>query len=305
MQNLSTLRNVLLIAGAFGLTACQTPTTTTTTNSTNTVNQTTVTTVNSNVNGNSVTNTVTNSTTTTAGAVEANEPQQYQGTVSLTAEAGGADKKTTLPKITAQVARSGDNRRMEFTLPTGEKVIYLDLAGKQLIVSPQRKEYAELNKDSLGIDVRRLLTPAQIVSQVKGMKGVERVGEEKYNGRDAVKYQYSAVTNTQTKAGNVDTNSVIYVDKETGLPLRSETASESQSSSINGLNNLRLITEMTDIKTTADASLFTEPTDYKKVAPEEIKQQLEVIFNVVGTFIGQAMQQAQTAVSPSPTATPK
>ncbi|MGI8468667.1 MAG: hypothetical protein ACR2N3_09455 [Pyrinomonadaceae bacterium] len=304
MKRFSRNKIVFLLCAAFGLAACQTPTTTNT-------NQTTVRVENSNGNVTTTTNTTTttnmnsNSTVESSSVVETSEPQQYQAMVTLTAEVGGNDKKTALPKIAAQVARSGDNRRMEFTLPNGEKVIYLDLGGKQLIVSPQRKQYAELDKDSLGINVRRLLTPTQIVAQIKAMKGVERVGEEKYNGRDAVKYQYNATTNTQTNAGNVNTESVIYVDKETGLPLHSETASTAQNGSVNGINNVRLITEMTNIQPTADASLFAEPTDYQKVAPEQIRQQLEVLFNVVGTFIGQAMQQAQTTASPSPTTTPK
>ena len=304
MKKLFRVRNILLVVAAFSLTACQ-PTTTTTTNATaNGANQTTVGTTTANGNGNT---TVDNSNLTVAApgtTVEANEPQEYQATVALKLEAAGDDKKTALPPITAQVARSGDNRRMEFALPNSKKIIYLDLGGKQLIVSPQRKEYAELNKESLGMDLRRLLTPAQIVSQVKAMKGVERVGEEKYNGRDAVKYQYNAITATNSKAGNVNTESVIYVDKETGLPLHSETVSASQKNSVNGINNLRVVTEMTNLQPTADANLFAEPTDYKKVAPEEIRRQLDALFKVAGTFIGQMIQN-QSAAGASPTGEPR
>lgn len=303
MRNLFQIKNGLLLAAAFGFAACQPPTTTVNGNQSNAFNSN----INSsNMNLSNANNNMTNvnSNAGSASAVEASEPEQYRGTVTLKLEAGGNDRKTTLPAITAQVARSGDNRRMEFTLPNGEKVIYLDLGGKQLVVSPQRKQYAELDKESLGINVRRLMMPAEIVSRVKAMNGVERVGEEKYNGRDAVKYQYNAVTDTKTQAGNVNTESVLYVDKETGLPLHSETSSASQSSSVNGINNARLITEMTNLQTNADASLFAEPTNYQKVAPEQLRQQLEVIFNVVGTFIGQAMQ-SQTAASPSPVGSPK
>ena len=303
MKKVFQIKNILLIAAGLGLTACQTPTTTTT-NTINGTNQATIGATNANGSATMTVNNNSNSIVAPGTTVEASEPQEYQATVALKLEAGGDGKKTTLPSITAQVARSGDNRRMEFTLPSGEKVIYLDLGGKQLIVSPPRREYAELNKEALGIDLRRLLTPAQIVSQVKGMKGVERVGEEKYNGRDAVKYQYGAVTATNTKAGNVDTKSVVYVDKETGLPLHSETSSASPTGSVNGINNLHIITEMTNLQPTADANLFAEPTDYKKVAPEQIRQQLDALFKVAGTFIGQMMQ-AQTTASPSPNGAPR
>ena len=299
MKNLFYVKTNLLIIAIFSFIGCQQPNV-----NVQTANNNQATANNANSNGNVnvgtnensgvTTNINGNSTATSGNAVEANEPGEYRATVTLKLEAAGAEKKTALPNIVAQVARSGDNRRMEFALPSGEKIVYLDLGGKQFIVAPQRKEYGEINKESVGIDVRRLLTPAQIISQIKSMRGVEKVGEEKYNGRDAVKYQYKAVTNTQTKAGNVDTSSIIYVDKETGLPLHSETSSVSENSSVNGMNNMRFVTEMTDIQTTADAKLFAEPTDYKKVEPQQIRGQLETVFNVIGNFIGQMIQQQQT-----------
>ena len=108
------------------------------------------------------------------------------------------------------------------------KVVYLDTAGSNYLILPNRRQYAELNQDTLGFDVRRMLMPEQIVNQVKGMQGVERVGEETLNGRQVVKYRYAAVANTQTQAGQVGTESYLLVDAETGLPLRSETMSQSQ-----------------------------------------------------------------------------
>ena len=80
-----------------------------------------------------------------------------------------------------------------------------------------------MNKEAFGFEVRNLMMPEQIVNQVKNVKGVENVGEEKFDGRDVIKYRYDATTDTQTKAGEVSTESYIFVDKETGLPLRSET----------------------------------------------------------------------------------
>ncbi len=321
MKSFSQSKFIFLLFAAFGLTACQPTTTTTTVNS----NQTMAANENANLNvdlsnmnsnsqmsnsanstmnksANSVMN---NSTGGSNAAIEANEPEQYQATVTLKLEAGGNDKKTAFPAISAQVARAGVDHRIEFTLPNGEKIIYLDIPGHHLIISPSRKEYGELDRASLGIDVRRLLTPAEIVSQVKSLNGVKRVGEEKYNGRDAVKYTYNAVTNTQTNAGNVNTESVIYVDKATGLPLHSETVSASPTNSVNGINNLRLVTEMTNLQTTVDQNLFAEPVGYQKVAPEQIRQQLDTLFKIAGAFIAQMMQ-TTSAASPSPTpAAPK
>lgn len=248
----------------------------------------------SNANSNSMnTNAANSNTAETSGvAIETKEPEQYQAVVTLKFAVAGAQNAATAP-LKANVARNGADRRMEFTLPTGEKLIYLDINGKQFVVSPSRKQYAELNKESIGVDPRRLLMPEQIVNQVKNLKGVERVGEEKVADRDAIKYQYGATTDTKSQAGTVQTESVVLVDKETGLPLRSTIDLASQNGNVQGVKGLSVITEMTDLKMTADASLFKEPTDYKKVAPEEIKGQVNVIFSAAAALLGQLMNSAQ------------
>ncbi|MDQ2747418.1 MAG: hypothetical protein M3T96_09180 [Acidobacteriota bacterium] len=285
----------LAVVGAvcFGA-ACQ-PTATTNTN----VNATVINT-NSNANANVMnTNTmnanvavVNSNTAETSGAgIETKEPEQYQAVVSLKIEMAGAANAAT-PPLKANVARNGADRRMEFSLPNGDKIVYLDLGGKQFIIAPNRKEYAELNKESIGIDPRRLLMPEQIVNQVKNLKGVEKVGEEKVGTRDAIKYRYGGTTDTKSQAGTVQTESIVLVDKETGLPLRSVTNAESQNG-VQGVKGLNFVTEMSDLKTTVDASLFKEPTDFKKVAPEEIKSQANMLFGAAAALLGQLMQTAK------------
>jgi hypothetical protein len=204
-----------------------------------------------------------------------------------------------VPPIKAEVARNGADRRMEFALPNGEKLIYIDRGGKQFVVSPTKKQYAELTKEALGFEVRRLLMPEQIVSQVKNMKGVERVGEEKIDGRDAIKYRYGATTNTQSNAGTVQTEAIVLVDKETSLPLRSVTNSESQNGSVQGVKGLSFVTEMSNIRTTADAALFAEPIDYKQVPPEQVKAQVDMLFKAAAALFGQLMKSAQPGISPN------
>jgi len=236
---------------------------------------------------------VSNSNTVAAPGVmiETEEPEQYQALVTLKLEVSGAQNIAT-PPIKAEVARNGADRRMEFVLPNGDKLIYLDRGGKQFLISPNRKQYAELTKEAVGFEVRKLLLPEQIVNQVKNLKGVERVGEEKLGDRDVVKYRFGATTNTQTKAGTVATESIILVDKETGLPLRSTTNSQSQNGNVQGIQGVNFVTEMSNVRTTADAALFAEPTDYKQVAPEEIKQQVDAVFSVAMAVIGQMMKGA-------------
>ncbi|MEO6655572.1 MAG: hypothetical protein ABIO36_05775 [Pyrinomonadaceae bacterium] len=233
-------------------------------------------------------------------AIEAKEPAAYQATVTLKLESVGGQQNVALPTLTANVARSGTDRRMEFTMPAGGRVLYLDKAGTNYLILPEKKQYAALDRESLGFDVRRMLMPEQIVEQAKNVQGMQRVGEEKYNGRDAVKYRYAAVANTQTTAGQVDTESFLIVDKETGLPLRSETVSQSQSGgNVQGYNGFRIITEITDIKTETPAELFAEPTGFQKVESELIRSQVNMLFNSVALLLSQIMKQGQPSAAPT------
>jgi hypothetical protein len=261
--------------------------------------------VNSNSNvANSVSNSNLNAVSTTGNSVDAREPSQYQATVKLALEGlGNNAQKTSLPTIAANVARSGDDRMMEFNLPTNEKVIFLDKGGKNYLILPGRKQYAELTQETLGFEVRRLLMPEQIVAQAKGLTGMKLAGEETLNGRQVMKYAYQSATNTNTAAGTVATESQLIVDKETGLPLRTETVSQAQGN-VQGVNSVRVVTEMTDIKTTPDAAVFVLPTDYQKIDPETVKANLNLIFSAVGALVGQAMKQGAPAGNASPTASP-
>jgi hypothetical protein len=237
-----------------------------------------------------------NSNGASAAVTESREPAQYQAAVTVKLETLGGQQNVALPNLTANVARSGTDRRMEFALPAGGRVVFLDKGDTHYLVLPEKKQYAELNRESLGFDVRRMLMPEQIVEQVKKVAGMERVGEETYNGRDVVKYRYAAVANTQTRAGQVDTESFLIVDKLTGLPLRSETVSQSQGDA-QGYKGLRIITEIGEIRTETPSDLFAAPTDLQKIDSAQVRAQVDLIFNSVAMLIGQMMKQGQPAAN--------
>jgi hypothetical protein len=241
---------------------------------------------------NSIANSNLNAVSTAGATVDAREPEQYQATVKLSLQTlGSGAQQANLPNIGANVARQGNDRVMEFTV-ANEKFIFLDKSGMNYLIMPNRKQYAELTKESLGFEVRRMMMPEQIVQQAKAVPGMRLVGEETQNGRQVVKYAYQAQTNTNTNVGTVSTESFMIVDKETGLPLRTETVSQSQSGgNVQGVSGIRIVTEMTDIKTTPDPSLFTLPADYAKIDPETVKASVNAIFQVVSALAAQAMKQ--------------
>ncbi|MEP6922531.1 MAG: hypothetical protein ABI967_15520 [bacterium] len=235
--------------------------------------------------------------------IAAREPDAYRATLVLSAETEGGQKTIGIPTLSAEVARNGADRRVAFKLPDGSDLIYLEKGDLHIAIAPARKQYAELTPEATGFQLQKLMTPGQLVSRLENLKGVERIGEETVNGRTADKYRYGNTTNTNTSAGSVSTEAFVYVDKETGLPLRSELYTEA-SGNVQGVKGAKIVAEMRDISTVVDPTLFEVPTTYSKVPPEQIKQQINALANMAGALLRSMMASSQSgpATSASPAA---
>ena len=85
--------------------------------------------------------------------------------------------------------------------------------------------------------------------------------------------------------------------------MRSETVSQSTTGgNVQGVQGLKLVTEMTDIKATPDANLFNVPTDFAKIDPEQVKMQANILFQAAAAVIGQMVNQSKLSPTPSATA---
>ncbi|HEX8707682.1 MAG TPA: hypothetical protein VF723_05425 [Pyrinomonadaceae bacterium] len=271
--------------------ACQQPATTNTTTSANTANTNTSTTVTNANSGGGTAN-------MTGTAIETREPDQYSATITLKAEVTG-NQSINIPALSADFARSGADRRITFKLPGGEQVIYIDRADKHYVVVPNRKQYAELTPQSTGFNVPDVMTPGQLVKQIKGVQGCETAGEESFGGRSATKYRCAGAARTGTQAGNVQAESFIYVDKETGLPLRSESVINS-SANVNGASGVRVVTELGNIQTSVDQSTFEVPAGMAKVDPDQVRSQVNAVLQAALTIAGNLMQQSQSGGNAQP-----
>ncbi|HMG75078.1 MAG TPA: hypothetical protein VK582_16365 [Pyrinomonadaceae bacterium] len=270
---------------------------------------------NGNANGNANSNANTNSPTSAANVnsnsesdnrgatINTREPDKYSATLAFSIETQGGDKAIGIPSLALQVARNGDDRRLEFKLPDGSPLIYLDHNNRHYVILPARKQYAELTQEATGVQFHKLLTPGQLVDSLKAIKGIERVGEGPMDGRSAEKYRYSTSTNTNTKAGEVKAEAFVYVDKETGLPLRAEMLAES-SGDVKGVKAARVVAEMRDIKTDVAPALFEPPAGYEQVAPEKVRQQIDALTSAVAAILKAMMANAMNS-SPSPAASVK
>jgi hypothetical protein len=292
---------VAAAAVAFALAAAGCQQAVETSNTTANANGNSTVSVNSNTNAN-----MTNSTvqTNTGQTIEAREPDKYTATMVATLATAGQQQAKAQAEI--KVARNGADRRYSVNVPVVGELVFLDKADKRYVIMHGRKEYAELTQEMTGVNVDQLrsMTPGQLVALVTKQQGVQQVGEETFNGRQAIKYRATGGTQTQTAAGQVKGETFIYVDKDTGLPLRIEGFGQT-SGNVQGITGGNVVIETRDLKTDVNPADFEIPQGYKQLSPEEVKQrvaQLAQGLQMLMSFINQ--QAAAGAATPSPSATP-
>lgn len=272
--------------------ACGTPTNTNTNTSSNT-------------NATANTNTApanANTSTESLAVITAREPDKYRANLTLSAETESGEKTIGMPTLSVAIARDGDSRRVAFKMPDGSDLIYIDTAEHHYVVLPARKQYAELTPEAVGFQIHRLMTPGQIVKYLEKLKGVQKAGEETFNGRTAVKYNYSSSVETKTQAGEVRNQGFVYIDKETGLPLRAELLAQA-SGEVKGMKSAKIVAEMRDISTDVEATQFEVPPGLKQIPPQQIRSHIDALTSAATTLI-KALLANMSSAPPPPGASP-
>jgi hypothetical protein len=225
-------------------------------------------------------------------ALEAREPERYSVTTTITVQPTGNAPRGNVPPLQFTFARVGtDNRRVSFKLPepVGE-VVYLEKGPQKYLVFPTRKQYVDLDPEELGFRLGNLMSPVSVIKRLKERAKYESMGTELVNGRTAVKYRFSGATDTHTKAGTVQADSLIYVDQETGLPLRSEIETASTSGA-----GARIVTETGSLELSPDPTLFEIPPGMKQVSSTELKQQVQGFVSTIRVLAGYLRPQADAS----------
>lgn len=227
-------------------------------------------------------------------AITAGEPDSYSATLRLSTEPAGGGT-TVLPNLEAEVARRGRDRRVSLRLPDGERLVYLSRGGARYVLLPDRGLYAEVtSRETTSFELPRLVMPDGLVDYLKEQNGYARAGEEELNGRTVVKYVASGEARTGTPAGGVAAESVVYVDKLTGLPLRAELVSEAA-------GGVKVVAELRNIRTGADHDLFTVPRRMKKVESGQVRREVNSLVNTAARLAGPLLNQVSAAVADTST----
>ena len=259
--------------------------------------------VNTNINANANLAPANANTATAPSTLAAREPDRYSATLVFSAQTEGGEKTIGIPTLSAQVAKNGQDRRLQFKLPDGSDLIYLDHNGTPYAILPARKQYAELTPEATGFQLHKLMTPGQVVAYLDRLQGIQFVGEEQQAGRTALKYRYERTSQTKTSAGDVKTESFVYIDKDTGLPLRAEIFSEA-SGNVQGVKSAAFVAEMRDINPEPDLSLFDVPAGYNKIPEAQVRQQVDAIKNTVTAGLISLLTNMNTTSAPPPSPTP-
>jgi hypothetical protein len=243
-------------------------------------------------------------------ATSAREPERYRATYVLSGQTTGAQGAAAQTSI--EVARDGANRRWSFDtrMPGVGKVTILDRADKRFLIVDGQKRYVELTPEMTGFNVPRTMTPGMMVEQVQRQPNVENLGEEQVGGRTAIKYRAAAAANTNTQAGQVRGETLFWIDKETGLPLKMQAAAAG-TGQVQGATGATGGMELRDLSTTVDAALFELPAGFTPMSEQEIRQIQQgagiVLQGILSAMGGGAMgggaapsTAATPAASPSP-----
>jgi hypothetical protein len=195
------------------------------------------------------------------------EPERYQATRIISSVENKDEPATMISKTF--IARDGDRRREEYEPGTKETVIYLDIPVGRFLLSPGKKLYTDIDPASGNPDASRSdsdsdlggvaspvlpdFSPERLLNETPTLARYEKLGSETINQRATTRYR---VTAKDTSNGSV---TLIWIDDELGLPLRSET------SSTTGGHPATLTVDLRDLKDTVDPRIFELPGDYEKV----------------------------------------
>jgi hypothetical protein len=226
--------------------------------------------------------------------LEAREPDSYSITETIMIQPTGSSPQANIPHLQFTFAKMGADRRLSFRLPdpVGE-VIYLEKSPLKYLIFPARSQYVELDPQELGFQLGDLMSPASAIDRLKARAQYEMLGTESVGGRTAVKYRFRGSADTHTSVGNAQADSILYVDQETGLPLRSEIEATSTSGA-----GAKIVTSTDSLDLLTQPSLFEVPAGMRKVTSAEVKQQVQNFANGLRVFIDYMRQQSPSSPPP-------
>ncbi len=189
------------------------------------------------------------------------EPDRYRAVRTITTVTAAGE--TTITKTS--VARSGETRRTEFT--TGSKtLIYIDGPLGRFVLLLDERVCAEVAAGAgplLNADDASEISPERLLHTDTGETSYQKLGAESIGGRNTTRYRI--VVNSLTAANVTVSETLMWIDDELKMPIKSETKSP---------DGTRVTMELSDITLDVDGRVFQIPEDCKKIGFEELRGRL-------------------------------
>lgn len=226
-------------------------------------------------NGNGNANVESQSSSGRPSTIDIREPERYGAAITISAQdiAGGAPASMATQQF--GFAKLGADRRWTFDLPAPlGQVAYLEKSGLKYLVLFDHKQYTELAADTLPFQMT-VLSPGAIAERLKPRMHFEKADAEPLNGRAVLKYRVVSAPDASTES-----EGAIFVDSETGLPLRSDFNTSPQAGA-----RTRVIVETRDLQLNPDRAQFDVPGGLKKVTTQEARQQIGGFVSRLRAFV--------------------
>ncbi|HEY7911335.1 MAG TPA: hypothetical protein VIG62_05420 [Blastocatellia bacterium] len=221
------------------------------------------------------------------------EPERYSVRMSIDAQAQVNNRPADPQPVQFNFSKIGADRRWEFNMPNVGPAIYLEKSGLKYLILPSQNKYVEINPAELGInqEMGQLLTPVGMLEQLKNRAPqAQSLGTEQLSGRQAMKWQFAGQAQTGAQTGTVVADSLVWVDQETGLPLRSEIVMNRT-----GGDTARITSITENLQLNPDESLFNVPEGMQKVTTEQLKQQVQAAMGWLKVLVASMGNQGQPA----------
>ena len=187
------------------------------------------------------------------------EPERYRATRTITTVT--ANGETTITETL--IARDGEWRRDEPKM-VPERLVFLYGQERKFLLFPDSDAFVDLTKlDQKETSVSEQesdTTPDRLLHTDPIATTYQKIGTETVNGRTTLKYRAVVNSSTGTNVSAIET--LIWVDEELQMPIKSETKSG---------DGKRVMMELTDISLDVERALFIVPNDYQEISPDEFR----------------------------------
>ena len=181
------------------------------------------------------------------------EPDRYRAvrTIAITNAAG----KTVVTR--SSIARDGELRRYESgaTDDADKRTVYLDIPEGRFVLLPGEKTYTDLGSENdAGLSEEDETFPEGLLHSDLTSTSYQKIGPESIGGRPTTKYRI--VVNSSSSENVSVSETLMWVDDELHMPIRSQTKSA---------DGGKVIMEISDLVLKVDEGVFKIPPDYKRL----------------------------------------